>query len=243
VDQKYWMNYFKVSLDVRIDYGILFILTKRVFSGRRGIHCWISDLDIKSLPNNARGSMSDFLQLYGDKKGQKISKSAINHPSFSFDSKVYAIAEKYFLKIYCKEMIQMFDNPNDSLKFLNLINHQSTKDEISKVLPTLQGTIPEKWNSIKDIFFEKKSSYLILEIVYSFVYPRLDINVSKSLNHLLKSPFCVHPSTGNICVPFDVKTGFDISKTPNLEKLIKDPKVLDSSLSFFDQYVKKLNKN
>ncbi|OMJ11952.1 DNA primase small subunit [Smittium culicis] len=66
------------------------------------------------------------------------------------------------------------------------------------------------------------SQQLINEIILQYVYPRLDENVSTHVNHLLKSPFCIHPKTGKVCVPipeyeFDK---FDPLTVPTIVKLL-----------------------
>lgn len=62
----------------------------------------------------------------------------------------------------------------------------------------------------------------LYEIKLQMMYPRLDINVSKDVHHLLKSPFSIHPKTGNVCVPFDNFDTFSpFTDVPKLDVIVK----------------------
>merc|ERR1719510_1197815 len=74
------------------------------------------------------------------------------------------------------------------------------------------------------------------EIVFAHVFPRVDVEVTKGVNHLLKAPFCVHPKTGKLCVPMDTDTidDFDPNNQPTLrtlhDELIKTGNPKDTSM-------------
>lgn len=45
---------------------------------------------------------------------------------------------------------------------------------------------------------QTKFTKAVEDVVLQYTYPRIDAEVSKHRNHLLKSPFCVHPGTGTL---------------------------------------------
>lgn len=117
-------------------------------------------------------------------------------------------------------------------------------DNLLQLLPdrTLNESLRKKWSSAPgrnstskwaDIDVLAKSSKgldpkALLEakqdIVLECTYPRLDIEVSKHLNHLLKSPFVVHPGTGRVCVPINTRSlgDFNPLEVPTVTELLEE---------------------
>jgi DNA primase small subunit len=201
-----------------------------VFSGRRGIHCWVSDEKMMKLGWNGRNAITEFLTLIKGNQTPIFSEGKI-HPNFNFETEVFIIAEQCFVQLFLDEkkgMCHVFNEEKYWNTLVSKINEQKLKKEVLEFLQKMKTSpsaqqIPskKKWGFFKELFKNKGISQAILELVYSFVYPRLDVNVSKQMNHLLKAPFSVHPNTNLMCVPFDVQEEFSPNDCPDLIGLIE----------------------
>ena len=172
------------------DFGFKHMLW--VYSGRRGIHCWISDKTARQLGQTGRSAVAEYLQVLtgGDSKAKKVHLKAEGiHPSISHAIK---IIEKKFEEL-CLDGQDILGTTERCKKVLAIISDDSVRNKLESDFTSAKyKTSLERWNHLKKMV----SEVTVKEIMLQFAYPRLDINVTKGLNHLLKSPFCIHPKTG-----------------------------------------------
>lgn len=102
----------------------------------------------------------------------------------------------------------------------------TSKEKWEKLENCLKNFEITNTNQTKKLGEFYKYELCLKEIKLNFLYPRLDINVSKHINHLLKAPFCVHPKTGLISVPLDKNEiySFALENIPNIFSCIEDHK-------------------
>lgn len=233
---------------LREDFGFKHLIW--VFSGRRGAHCWVSDSNARTLDEITRKSIVEYLDVLGSKQS-KIGKKLLNlkRPFHPHVERSFNILKQEFVNIILEEQDPWFTNADslgdskawekveELLAFMPDIALQEELRQKWKEQRTL-STSKSKWEDIniiakKTLKHQNQVNQLNeakKDIIVYYMYPRLDIEVSKQLIHLLKSPFCIHPGTGNVCVPFnplknlsddkdDDSYGFNPMNAPNLSLL------------------------
>lgn len=218
-----------------------------VFSGRRGAHCWVSDARARSLDESARKSIVEYLDVLGA-RSLKMGKTVLGlrRPFHPHVERSFEILRREFHTVILEEQNPWVstsgssENWNQIEQLLSFLPEQALrsalrtkwKDQVSA------STSRNKWDDLNTVAQKVLKSQGQVnqlneakkEIIIYYMYPRLDIEVSKQMIHLLKSPFCIHPGTGNVCVPFDPlrnisgnheddEYGFNPMTSPNLAQL------------------------
>ncbi|XP_063531763.1 DNA primase small subunit [Cydia strobilella] len=214
---------------LRDDFGFQSILW--VFSGRRGIHCWVSDYEARTLDSPGRAAVADYLCLImgGDNQFKKVNLGSDNlHSSIR---RAMTVIDRYFEDVVKDQ--EFFGTPERLQNFLKMIPDETFRTQVQTHLEKSKAPSLDKWNTFAKLYESycrengsagRKLKYLLEEIKIQYCYPRLDVNVTKGFNHLLKSPFSIHPKTGKVSVVFNPSTvrSFKLDEVPTINTLLDD---------------------
>ncbi|PWZ00308.1 hypothetical protein BCV70DRAFT_237467 [Testicularia cyperi] len=230
---------------LREDFGFEQLLW--VYSGRRGIHCWISDRGACELADDARKAIVGWLEVVKGSANQikKVDAGWVPngatrslHPSLrraiGLENAEGGPLKRAFVDTVLRDQ-DCFRAQKHWEVLLQLLP-QSETEAVEKLRGkwTRHSDRPslEKWQDVMEAASragEYKSEKIwrpsLEDIILQYTYPRIDAEVSKHLNHLLKSPFVVHPATGRVCVPVDPAKVHDFdpeTSCPTVAQLLRE---------------------
>uniref|UniRef100_A0A336KC39 DNA primase n=1 Tax=Culicoides sonorensis TaxID=179676 RepID=A0A336KC39_CULSO len=232
-----------VDATLQEDFGFEHILW--VFSGRRGIHCWVCDSTARKLADEARAAVANYINILvpagmGVEAG--LDRVQLGNKMHHSVKRSHKIIEPYFHQVILEDQ-KLFDTNEGLKKLLSLIPDPEMRKEAEKVLKPFQGDSKKIWDTFCRHFeyirtsgkgsASRKAKFIIEEVQLALLYPRLDINVSKKMNHLLKAPFCIHPKSGKVCVPFRASKVFDFNPVtvPTINLLMEEINTFDKENS------------
>ncbi|CAK5281356.1 unnamed protein product [Mycena citricolor] len=219
---------------IRDQFGYVHLLW--VYSGRRGIHLWISDTEAMELTDDQRKTMVAFLTVVPKDENKKLN---VRYGSRVLPASLRPALDELamvFTDLILRDQ-DCFETEKGWEALLRLIPEPRVVDALrSQWESSAHSSSEDKWADFKKQIksFKKETSQraaltaAMEDIILQYTYPRLDENVSKKRNHLLKAPFCVHPKTGRICVPVDPQKidKFDPLSVPTVSQLLNE---LDNS--------------
>ena len=202
-DKAYVVSAFAIAvLTYLLHHAFDFTNVLIVYSGRRGVHLHVMDPRAIAMDNEARGAVVDYL-----KQDHKLNTPASKKLRSLVDMyELMPFAMKAFEHGWVDEM-DFFDSLQNIADFVEMLdlNHHTLRR-----LAEDAGEAPSSfaaWALIKsrvcapDVprWFKER----LQNVVLTYVWPRMDENVSRKTNHLTKAPFCAHKSSRRVAVPIN----------------------------------------
>ena len=251
---KYMIVAYKIlDMILKEDFGFQHILY--AFSGRRGIHAWLCDERARKLKDDGRIAIANYIKYKLANVKMDISPE-LKEPLHPMYERAIKVCDEYFKDVLDEQNLLNNEKGQNLLK--GLIKAYFVKDYNEAKIQDILDDPEVKKSSQKLKFIEEILSKIpktevtrglcINDFKLNILYPRLDINVSTHINHLLKSPFCIHPKTGLVAVPLSEEDilNFKMDDIPRLDQLVNDFKNgknnenFNKYVKFFKGFVEKL---
>ncbi|KAL0209013.1 hypothetical protein P9112_011600 [Eukaryota sp. TZLM1-RC] len=226
-----------------------------VYSGRRGLHGWVCDNKSRKMNNLTRSRIAKFLSLAASRSPGAMFSQLPQRKLLEFTDRLINqndVNMGLLTALYNARQDDIFgvdseENEKIWRTFLNNIkgSHGILVSQIESSIARARESAYFNSTELKAIFHQHLPETLLLELVWWTVGPRLDVNVSAQMNHLLKAPFCIHPGTGFVCVPLSRERICDFYPEPdnyevNLKNVVEDPSILDPYFNFMEQFIKEV---
>ncbi|NXE83596.1 PRI1 primase, partial [Cochlearius cochlearius] len=176
-----------------------------VYSGRRGVHCWVCDDAVRKWSPALRAAAVEYLTLVkvAPRAGRRCWPSSRR---ISFPERPRCTTRRWAGSggRVC------VGGAGPAASAISLDHRPQHREALQGEFPKKRDSV-QRWELLKSRMERTRRaagagrSYADWEIMLQYCFPRLDINVSKGVGHLLKSPFSVHPKTGRISVPLDLQ--------------------------------------
>ena len=169
-----------------------------LFSGRRGVHCWVMDEEAGCLTRELR----EAIVSYFDEQRKTFAKCRNSemhaltmialecdalYQKFIVDQELFSNKERF------RKLVQGMDLPPFIVSDW-LMSAATKYDEFISLLSKHRRDENERQQM-------SRRKFIADELMMQCIFPKLDVKVSTQLDHCLKLPFSVHPNTGMICLP------------------------------------------
>ena len=193
------------------------------YSGRRGAHLWVLDERAMALDETGRAAIATFLDSELTKCRTRATSSHRVHVKnlglmptalSLFETVLVGQMGALDLQAHRAAFVDRLALGHESMH--NLAEDASRKGGGAAAWAYIRSKVTKQAERLP-----KECGWFVArleEVVLAYVWPRLDFQVTKGLNHLIKAPFVAHPKTLRVAVPLrrDELLTFDPATAPTL---------------------------